>query len=292
MKYNHRKYNHLVLQNYIYIALFESKYAVYYAERMAASIENILEVLQFVFLRDIQEEEYVKYLHEIVLIGTHVALKSATLSKKPTNYSFIKEKLSEAKISYKNKNHINTIPQYENLLKLLTDAISQDESGKNLKLVNDKTTAVNMIYFKKEYDMLFESIETNEKVYSAIDTIENSKFPDDSTSCVLSRNTAIHEIHQGFTHLARHVNSGYSDGKEMERFKSHVRRAALDLLKLSIESMRNYFTKTKQADLCNEMLLEFSTIKNQEVSNVVSTSMPDFKFRYTSLINKFIDFIK
>jgi hypothetical protein len=220
-----------------------------------------------------------------------VALKSAALSKKHANYSFIKQKLGEAKKSYKNKNHINTIPQYENLLKLLTDAISQDESGKSLKLVNDKTAAVNMTYFKKEYDMLFESIETNEKVYSAIDTIENSKFQDDDTSCVLSRNTAIHEIHQGFTHLARHINSGYSDGKEVERFKSHIRRAALDLLKLSIESMRNYFTKTQQEELCNMMLLEFSSIKNLEVSNVVSTSMPDFKFRYTSLINKYAAFI-
>ena len=134
MKYNNRKYNHLVLQNYIYIALFESKCAVYYAERMASSIENILEVLQFVFLRDIKEDKYAKYLHEIVLIGTYVYAKSASFSKKSINYSF---------------------------------------------------------------------------------------------------------------------------------------------------------TKTKQEELCNEMLLEFSIIKHHEVSHVVSTSMSDFKYKYTSLIDKY-----
>lgn len=267
--------------------MFESKYAVYYAERMAASVENVLEVLQFVFLRDITEEEYTKYLHEVILLGTHVALKSAAFSKNPTSYSFIKEKLSEAKNSYNSKNYINAISQYENLLKLLTNAISQDENNKNLKVVSDKPTTLTMKSFTKEYEMLFDSFETNEKIYSLISTRENSKFPDNDTSCILSRNTAIHEIHQGFTHLARHVNSGYSDDKEIERFKSHIRRAALDLLKLSIESIRNYFTKTNQEDLCNEMLIEFSVIKNQEVSNVVSTAMPDFKFRYTELINKY-----
>lgn len=291
-QYNHRKYNQLILKNYIYLSLLESKYAVYYGERIAASIENVLEILQFVFLRDITEEEYSAYLNEIVKVGTYVALKSAEFNNNGINdYALIKKTIDEAKDSENKKNYINSIPKYENILPMLVNAITQNEFNQNLQLVNDEITPVSIKWFHKEYEMLFDCIGTNEDVYNAISTVEELKLPEETESCVLSRDTAIHEIHQGFTHLTRHTNSAYSNDKEIERFKSHIRRAALDFLKLSIESIRNYFIKTNNDTSLHKMSLIFSHIKNQEVSNVVSSSMPDFKQRYTTLINDYIKYV-
>jgi len=286
-----KKYNHLALKNYAYLALFESKYAVYYNERIAASVENVLEVFQYIFLRDITEEEYSKYLYEIVQIGTYVLKKSAECQNKKVDevkdIRLIKKFLSSSKRSHTNKDYHISIPQFEHLLVLINDAVSDTEQHKGYMVVAENGVAVSMKSFEKEYDILFHCITENEEIYTLIEKVENEKFPDDETSSVLSRDTAIHEIHQGFTHLSRHVNHNLSNMKEIDRFKSHIRRAALDLLKLSIESMRNFFEKTNQKKLYNQISIELSLIKNQEVSNIVSTSMIDFKQRYTSLIKKY-----
>ena len=292
-EYNHRKYNQQALKNYVYLSLFESKYAVYYGERLATSIEKVLTVLQFVFMRDITEEEYSSYLKELVIIGTHVLNKSSKSSGKDIkNISLIRRTISEAQKSEKIANYINSIPKYERLLSIISNEISQHEIDKDFKLITDKSTPINMKIVKDEYRMLFECIELNDKVYEVITASEEQHFPDEEESCVLSRDTAIHEVHQGFTHLSRHTNNGYSHDKELERFKSHIRRAALDILKLSIESIRNYFIKIDNKKLFNQMSLSFSSIKNHEVSNVVSAAMPDFKQRYTTLINEYIKYIK
>ena len=291
-----KKYNHLALKNYAYLALFESKYAVYYNERMAASLENVLEVFQYIFLRNITEEEYSKYLYEIVQMGTYVLKKSAECQNKKIHevkdIQLIQNFLSSSKKSHINKDYHISIPQFEHLLVLINDAVSDTEQYKSYKVVTENGVAVSMKSFAKEYDMLFHCITKNEEVYTLIETVEKEKFPEDKTSSVLSRDTAIHEIHQGFTHLSRHVNHTLSNMREIDRFKSHIKRSALDLLKLSIESIRNFFQKTKQQDLYNQISIELSMIKNQEVSEVVSTAMPDFKHRYTSLIKKFKEYIK
>lgn len=288
MRSNQRKYNHLILKNYVYLSLFESKYAIYNGERIASSVEKALEILQYIFMRDITEEEYSSFLRETFLVGSAVAKKSAEFSNQTINDAeLIKQTFKDAQENEKNKNYINSIPKYERILVLLTNAITQNEIQKNLQLVDDKTTSVAMQPFQREYDTLFQCITLNDDVYKAIDTIEQTKFPD-SDSCVLTRDTAIHEIHQGFTHLTRHVNSAYSNGQELERFKSHIRRASLDLLKLSLESIRNYFIKVDNIESLHEMSLAFSDIKNKEVSNVVSLGMASFQQKYTYLIKKYI----
>ena len=70
------KNNQLILKNYAYLALFESKYAVYFNERIATSIEKILEILQNIFLRDITDKEYSYYLYEIAKLGTYILKKT------------------------------------------------------------------------------------------------------------------------------------------------------------------------------------------------------------------------
>ena len=292
-KYNNREYNHLILKNYQFLSLFESKYAIYNGERIASSIEKILEILQDVFLKDITQKKYSDYLYQIVLIGSNVTKKSAEFSgKKISQSELIKKNFIEAQESVDNENYINSIPKFERILSLLRDAITQNEIGTNFKTVDAKSTPINMRAFSKEYSMLFDSISTNEMVYKKIDNAEKVNFPNLEISSVLSRDTAIHEIHQGFTHLTRHINNGYSNEKELERFKSHIRRASLDLLKLSIESIRNYFLITDNTKSLHQMTLAFSNMKNQEVTNVVSNEIASLKQKYILLIDEYLQYIK
>lgn len=286
---------HLAIKNYAYLALFESKYAVYYNERIAASLENILESLQYIFLREITDKEYSNYLFEIVLIGTYVVKKSAEFTSKKIHevqdIQLMQNLLSSAKKAHEDASYYNSIPKFENLLGIISNAISDNENQKNIKVVNGKTSSVNMKLFEKEYSMLFDCICLNEEIYTLIEAVEDIKFPEKKTSSVISRDTAIHEIHQGFTHLTRHVNHQLSNTKEIDRFKSHIKRASLDLLKLSIESIRNFFEETEQKSYYNNISIDLSLIKNQEVSEIVSTAIPDFKVRYTSLITEYKAYI-
>jgi len=290
------KYNDFVLKNYAYLALFESKYAVYYNTRIASSLEKILEVLQQIFLRDITDQEYSIYLHEIVKIGTFVIKKSAEFNDKALgemyNFESIQQLLVSSKDAHEKKNYVAAIPQFEKLLTLISNTISDNEQLKSIKVTNDNASSIKMNDFSKEYEILFQCININQEINELIEDIEGKKYPDENISSVISIDTAIHEIHQGFTHLTRHVNQQLSNLKEVERFKSHIKRASLDLLKLSIESMRNFFIKSKQKTLHNKMLIELSLIKDKEVSEIVSTAIPVFTVRYTKLIEEYKFLIK
>lgn len=289
------KNNQLILQNYAYLALFESKYTIYHNERIASSIEKILEILQYIFLRDITDKEYSYYLYEIAILGTYVLKKSAEFKNISIidiqNFKLIKSLLDTGKQIQDSEHYCNSIPKFENALQLITNAISQNEEGKNLLIIAREPSTLNIKIFEKEYNILFLCIKTNNNIYRLIRGSEAIKFPNDEISSIVSRDTAIHEIHQGFTHLTRHINQSLSNFVEIDRFKSHIRRAALDLLKLSIESMRNFFIKTHQISIHNELSIKLSIIKNQEVIEIVSTAMPDFKQRYTTLITNYTKYL-
>jgi hypothetical protein len=122
------KYNDFVLKNYAYLALFESKYAVYYNARIASSLEKILEVLQHIFLRDITDQEYSIYLYEIIKIGTHVIKKSAEFNDKALdkmyNFELIQKLLFSSKKAHEDGNYSTSITDFEQLLTLISDTIS------------------------------------------------------------------------------------------------------------------------------------------------------------------------
>jgi hypothetical protein len=290
------KYNDFVLKNYAYLALFESKYAVYYNTRIASSLEKILEVLQQIFLRDITDQEYSIYLYEIIKIGTHVIKKSAEFNDKALdkmyNFELIQKLLFSSKKAHEDGNYSTSITDFEQLLTLISDTISHNEQSRSIKVTSDKISSINMNDFSKEYDMLFQCIDLNQEINGLIRNIEDRKFPDKNETSIVSRDTAMHEIHQGFTHLTRHVNHQLLNTKEIERFKSHIKRASLDLLKLSIESMRNFFIDLDKENLSKKMTVQLSLIKSKEVSEVVSTAIPDFKARYTRLIEDYKSHIK
>jgi hypothetical protein len=290
------KNNNLILKNYAYLALFESKYAVYYNERIVSSLEKILEVLQYIFLRNITDEEYSTFLYEVVKVGTFVIKKSAKFNHKEfeqmQNFEHIQQLLVSSRDAHKNENFVLGISKFEELLALISDTISDNEQSKNITDALDKTSIINKNEFSKEYDMLFQCISLNQEVNGLIEDVEDRDFADDKESSVVSRNTAIYEIHQGFTHLTRHIHQQLSNTIEIDRFKSHIKRASLDLLKLSIESMRNFFIKTNHENLNMKMIVQLSLIKSKEVNQIVSTAIPDFKARYTRLIEDYKSHIK
>jgi hypothetical protein len=283
-----KHYNNKILHNYLYLSIFESKYAVYFNERIASSIEKTLVITQYIFLRDITEDEYAQFLKETVMIGTHVAKKASENSnKRIVNIQLIKELVYGAKNSEDLKEYPNAISRYEKLLELLMYSIASNENSYNPNFNTTQSTSIRMGSLEKDYNTFFDCIEVNDNVYTMIKKIENITSSS-NTSAVISRDSAIHEVHQGFTHLARHVNGSFHNDKELERFKSHIRRASLDLLKLSIESIFNLYVNLNQKELSQNLSIEFSSIKTNEVTGVVSAMMPNFKQKYTTLINNHI----
>lgn len=128
--------------------------------------------------------------------------------------------------------------------------------------------------FTGEYESFFE-------MFQLFDSIEAEK------SIKLSIQPALLEFHQGLTHLSRFFNFEDKDRKEFTRFKSHIRRATLDIAKISIEQLIVKFNSNQQMDAVFELRKKSMLIKSYEVVSIPSNNMEHLLAKYKSCIVRF-----
>lgn len=273
-------YNNLVLHKYIWFARFESKLAAYTSERLADEKEEIFEYLQYVFVRDLTSKEYCNFLNTTCKYGINTirAAEGAT-NKKDPNRAKIKSLYTDAlgKVSVNNYEAANE--DLEEVFLLCIDSINTIESVEFNPSMPASPLRIKMSDFAYEYQILFDCMVLNADIN---DRLIASRFG----NCIVDSTTTLHEIHQGFTHLTRHINHIVSSSnKEVERFKSHIHRASLDFLKITIESMVCYFDSTVNKDALAWIRLESSKIKDKEVFQIPSAQMHPLYLEYKEIID-------
>lgn len=268
-------FSNLIVVNYIYFSFFESKLSVYHGYRTSVDIREIYDILQYIFSQPITQQQYRKFILKIVDYAVNTTEELNNMTGQRYSLQAINNALNKLDILIKRPNNdMKIILISEKVIEACVKIIANLESPSFQIKHTNRFSSIDMRYFTKEYQMLWNSV----ALYSTVDTTLNRQ--------AIAPDTAFHEVHQGFTHLTRHVNLTLNDNKEILRFKSHIRRAALDFLKLSLESLTLHFVK--KDDVANVAFLRVETakIKNQEVCQVVSALLPDLKQKYTSLIKQ------
>ena len=131
--------------------------------------------------------------------------------------------------------------------------------------------------FSSEYKAFFDVYYLLERVY------ENTK-----EDYKLTIFPALLEFHQGLTHLSRSFNFQDSGQKEISRFKSHIRRATLDIAKITIEQLSINFQAEEKSNMAKDLKREAMLIKAYEVASIPSDQMETLISKYKECINKFI----
>lgn len=267
------------MHKYIWFARFESKLAAYTSERLADEKEEIFEYLQYLFVRDLSSKEYFNFLNTTCKYGINtIRAAEVATNKEDTNRAKIKSLYTGALAKESVNNYESANEDLEEVFLLCIESINAIESVAFNPRMPASPLRINMTDFAYEYQILFDCMALNADINDKLIAVNYS-------NCIVDSTTTLHEIHQGFTHLTRHINHIVSSSnKEIERFKSHIHRASLDFLKITIESMVCYFDATAKKDALDMVRLESSKIKDKEVFQIPSAQMHPLYLEYKEII--------
>jgi hypothetical protein len=163
-------------------------------------------------------------------------------------------------------------------------------SAYNSIVQKSKLTDRKVDNYSYEYDDFFKRFNMIQDLYVII---ENHPNVFDLKKDEISIDVAIFEFHQGITHLSRAYNfGGNTFNHELGRFKSHIRRASLDLVKLCLEQILIMLEAMNKSVEAKALRKEYTLIKAYEVVSVPSDQMPLLLQKYTECYAKYVEIIR